>query len=90
MLQNITALYDIRLGIIISVLSAIPVLAVIYIAESTRFAGFRQKSADCARRFVCLAALRPFRTIFRSRCVKPAEGENTAAANATPGAARDA
>jgi hypothetical protein len=50
-MQNIAAQADIWLG-----LSAIPVLAVIYAAESAKFAGFRQKSADCARRLVRVGA----------------------------------
>ena len=58
MLQSITAQVDIRLGIIISVLSAIPVLTVIYVSESAKFAGFRQKWTDRARQFVRLAASR--------------------------------
>lgn len=37
--------------------------------ESAKFAGYRQKSVDCSRRFV-----RPLPTIFRSQCVKPADG----------------
>jgi hypothetical protein len=44
MLQNIAAQAGIWLG-----LSAIPVLAVICAGESAKFAGFRQKSANCAR-----------------------------------------
>jgi hypothetical protein len=90
MLHSITAQVDIRLGIIISVLSAIPVLTVIYVTESAKFAGFRQKWTDCARQLVRLAAFQSFRKIFRSRRARPADGENTAAVTATRGEARDA
>jgi hypothetical protein len=77
MLQNIAAKADIWLGLL-----AIPALAAIYVAESAKFAGFRQKSADGARRLVRFAALRPFLTIFGSKCVGPADGENAVAVTA--------
>ncbi len=75
MLHSITAQYDIRLGLIISALSAIPVLTFIYVSESAKFAGFRQKWTDRARQLVRLVAFRPFRTIFRSQRVRPADGD---------------
>jgi hypothetical protein len=80
MMHNIAAQADIWLG-----LSAIPVLAVLCATESAKFAGFRQKSADCARQLVRFAALRRFPTIFHSQRVKPADGESAAALTAATG-----